>query len=168
MRQRWVRVSALLFGMALAGCSVDDSHLAARARTSLVGMNELTLQTCLGAPDEKSVFGNSEVLTYYSTSTSSSNFSIPVIGGIGFSNGGYCHTIVRLDNGLVIGVRYTGETRAFAAPDAYCAPTVGGCVENPPKPAPAGGVPGTVAPAVSEAEPGRSQDGSRVQAGAAG
>lgn len=74
MRQRWVRVSALLFGMALAGCSVDDLHLAARARTSLVGMNELTLQTCLGAPDEKSVFGNSEVLTYYSTSTSSSNF----------------------------------------------------------------------------------------------
>jgi hypothetical protein len=153
LRQKWVRVSALICGVSLAGCSVGDSHLAARARTSLVGMNELTLQTCMGVPDEKSVFGNSEVLTYYATSTSSSNFSIPVVGGIGFSNGGYCHTIIRLDNGLVTGVRYTGESRAFAAPNAYCAPTVGGCVDNPPKPQPADGAPAPAAPTVSEAEP---------------
>jgi len=123
----------------LAACSINDSHLAARAQKSLLGMNEVTLQTCLGAPDEKSVFGATEILTYYATSTSSSSYSIPVIGGIGFSNGGYCHTIIRLDNGLVTTIRYTGETRAFAAPDAYCAPTVGGCVTNPPPPTPTNG-----------------------------
>ena len=126
MRQKMVRQSALAVVTLLSACSIRDSHLAERAKTSLLGMNELTLQTCMGSPDEKSVFGKSEVLTYYATSTSSSSYSIPVIGGIGFSNGGYCHTIIRLDQGVVDGVRYTGETSAFVAPDAYCAPTVRG------------------------------------------
>jgi hypothetical protein len=147
VRQKMVRQSALAVVTLLSACSIHDSHLAERAKTSLLGMNELTLQTCMGSPDEKSVFGKSEVLTYYATSTSSSSYSIPVIGGIGFSNGGYCHTIVRLDDGLVTDVRYVGETRAFAAPDAYCAPSVGGCVTNPPPPSP---MPGA-APAASAA-----------------
>jgi hypothetical protein len=125
----------------LTSCSINDSRLAVRAQKSLLGLNEVTLQTCLGVPDEKSVFGTTEILTYYATSTSSSSYSIPVIGGISFSNGGYCHTIIRLDNGLVTTVRYTGENRAFAAPDAYCAPTVGGCVTNPPAPTPADNAP---------------------------
>jgi len=116
----------------LGGCSVGDSHLAEKARTSLLGMREVDLQTCLGVPDQKAVFGNVEILTYYSTSTSSSNVSIPVVGGIGFSNGGYCHATFRLQDGRVVGLRYTGETRAFAAPDAYCAPIVGECVRHPP------------------------------------
>jgi hypothetical protein len=153
---------ALGCAVLLAGCSVDDAHLARRARTSLLGMNEVTLQTCMGAPDEKSVLGNTEILTYYATSTSSSNFSIPIVGGIGFSNGGYCHTIIRLDNGTVTGVRYTGETRAFAAPDAYCAPSVGGCVNNPPKPGPADGAPAALPQAVSEADPAGGRQGKNM------
>jgi hypothetical protein len=82
------------------------------------------------------VFGGTEILTYYSTSTSSTSLSIPLIGGIGNSYGGYCHTILRLQNGRVVGVRYTGETNAFIAPNAYCASTVRGCVNNPPPPTP--------------------------------
>jgi hypothetical protein len=120
----------------LTSCSINDSNLAARAQKTLLGMNEVTLQTCLGVPDQKSVFNTTEILTYYATSTSSSSYSIPIIGGIGFSNGGYCHAIIRLDNGLVTAIRYSGEDRAFAAPDAYCAPIVGSCVTNPPTPTP--------------------------------
>jgi hypothetical protein len=110
----------------LGGCSLNDSHTAFRAQTTLLGMREVDLQTCMGAPDEKSIFGSTEILTYYATSTSSTSLSIPLIGGIGESYGGYCHTIIRLDQGVVDGVRYTGETSAFVAPDAYCAPTVRG------------------------------------------
>jgi len=162
LRHHQTRSLALGCAVLLAGCSIGASHLAQRARMSLLGMNEVTLQTCMGAPDEKSVFGHTEILTYYATSTSSSNFSIPVVGGIGFSNGGYCHTIIRLDNGAVTGVRYVGETRAFAAPDAYCAPSVGGCVENPPKPGPADGASEAVAPAVSEADPAGGRHGKNM------
>jgi hypothetical protein len=154
MRRKMMRQAALAVVALLSACSISDSHLAERAKTSLLGMNELTLQTCMGVPDEKSVFGKSEVLTWYATSTSSSSYSIPLIGGIGFSNGGYCHTIVRLDDGIVTGVRYVGETRAFAAPDAYCAPSVGGCVTNPPAPSPMpGAAPAASAPLAEPPKP---------------
>jgi hypothetical protein len=130
---RRLALTGLIF---LAGCSINDARTADRAQTTLVGMQEVDLQTCMGAPDQKAVFGGTEILTYYSTSTSSTSLSIPLIGGIGNSYGGYCHTILRLQNGRVVGVRYTGETNAFIAPNAYCASTVRGCVNNPPPPTP--------------------------------
>jgi len=131
MRASGLAVSALVL---LGGCSVNDSHMAFRAKHSLLGMNEVQLQTCMGAPDEKNVFGSTEILTYYATSTSSTSFTIPLVGGIGASYGGYCHTIVRIDRNVVDSVRYVGETNAFVAPDAYCAPSVRSCVSNPPSP----------------------------------
>jgi hypothetical protein len=123
--------------MLLGGCSVNDAHTALHAQTALLGFNEVALQTCMGVPDQKAVFGKTEILTYDATSTSSTSFTIPLIGGVGTSFGGYCHTVIRLDNGLVDGVRYVGETNAFIAPDAYCAPSVRGCLSNPPPATPA-------------------------------
>ncbi len=150
MRQKFTRLGALVAAALLSACSIHDSRTAIRAQKFLVGMNQLTLETCLGAPDEQAAFGNTQILTYYATSTSSSSYSIPVIGGISFSNGGYCHTIIRLDNQIVTSVRYTGENRAFAAPDAYCAPTVGDCLANPPANTPAAPAPAAAAAATAE------------------
>jgi hypothetical protein len=134
MGRRFVRRVALAGLVLLAGCSVGDSRTADRAERSLIGMQEVDLLTCMGVPDEQAAFGSTKILTYYSTSTSSTSISIPLIGGIGDSYGGYCHTIVKLQNGRVMGVRYTGETNAFVAPNAYCASTVRGCVNDPPAP----------------------------------
>ncbi len=153
MRQTIMRRGALAAVTLLSACSIHDSHTAMQAQKFLLGMNEVTLETCLGAPDEQATFGNTQILTYYATSTSSSSYSIPVIGGISFSNGGYCHTVIRLDNQIVTSVRYTGENRAFAAPDAYCAPTVGDCLANPPARPPAG--PATAQEPVTAPDPAR-------------
>ncbi len=114
----------------LASCSLEDSHTAHQAETALLGTTEVDLQACLGAPDQHSSFGTTDILTYYATSTSISNFSLPVVGGFGFSNGGYCHAVIRVDNGIVAAVHYVGETSAFAAPDAYCAPIVRNCISK--------------------------------------
>jgi len=69
------------------------------------------------------------VLTYYATSTSATSYSIPLIGGIGFSNGGYCHATFKVQNGTVTRLIYSGEKNATFAPDAYCAPIVRSCLE---------------------------------------
>ncbi len=115
----------------LASCSLEDSHTAHQAETALAGRTEVDLEACLGAPDQHSSFGTTDILTYYATSTSSSTFSLPLIGGPGFSNGGYCHAVIRVENGIVAGIHYVGETSAFAAPDAYCAPIVRSCISQP-------------------------------------
>jgi len=116
---------------ALAGCSVEDSRTAERARSSLLGTTTADLQSCLGAPDNHSEFGDVAVLTYKGSSTNNSgvNITLPVIGG-GFnvSGGGYCNATFKIVDGRVAAIHYNGETDAPMAPDAYCAPIVRNCV----------------------------------------
>lgn len=114
----------------LASCSVGDSKVAARAQTQLIGLSEVDLQSCLGVPDQHSSFGSTNILTYYATSTSNSSFSIPVVGGVGFGNGGYCHATFQLVDGHVKQILYSGETNAAFAPNAYCAPILRTCLHH--------------------------------------
>jgi hypothetical protein len=127
----------LLLTLCLGGCAVNDSRVALEARTRLIGLTELQLESCAGVPDQKAAFGGTDILTYYAGSTSSTGLTIPLIGGVSKSYGGYCHTIVRVDDGKVTAVRYAGEKDAVAAVDAFCAPTVRGCVYSPPSNQPA-------------------------------
>ncbi|MBN9511210.1 MAG: hypothetical protein J0I21_19165 [Alphaproteobacteria bacterium] len=125
---------------------MNDSRIAQRAETRLLGLSDVDLESCLGVADQHAVFGHTEVLTYYGTSTSSTAVSFaPVLGGMGLTYGAYCHATFRLDDGRVTRVLYSGEKNATGAPDAYCAPIVRTCLAyldqhpaaGPPRPAPA-------------------------------
>ncbi len=100
----------------------------------------------MGVPDQHASFGSTEVLTYYATSTSGDNFTIPVVGGIGFSNGGYCHGTFQLKDSHVTQILYSGEKNATFAPDAYCAPILRTCMAHMDH-TPPGGAPAPVTPA---------------------
>jgi hypothetical protein len=119
-----------LLPLLLGACAVNDSHIAQHARTRLMGLSEADLESCLGVPDQYRSFGATDVLTYYATSTSSMNYSLPVVGGIGFSNGGYCHATFQVKDGHVTQLIYSGEKNATLAPDAYCAPILRSCMER--------------------------------------
>jgi hypothetical protein len=114
----------------LGSCALEDSHIAHEARTRLMGMAEVDLESCLGVPDQHSTFGTTDVLTYYATSTSSDTWSVPVIGGFSFSNGAYCHATFQLRGGRVTQILYSGEKNATLAPDAYCAPIMRTCIAH--------------------------------------
>ncbi len=112
----------------LSGCAFEDSRTADLAKLELLGMREVDLEACLGAPDEHSSFPGTDILTYYATSTSSTSYSVPIVGGFGVSNGATCHATFRVDDGLVTHVIYSGEKNATLAPDAYCASIMRSCV----------------------------------------
>jgi hypothetical protein len=116
----------------LAGCAFEDARAAHAAQQRLIGWSEADLEACLGAPDQHSTFGDTDILTYFGNSTSNKVFSLgmPFIGGLTVSGGGYCHAIFRVREGRLAEVRYSGETDATLAPDAYCAPIVRGCVHQ--------------------------------------
>jgi hypothetical protein len=133
-RRGVIRKMLLLLPVALSGCLVVDSRTAETARQSLVGWSKLAVETCLGAPAHESSFRDTDILTYAATSTSNHTISLgfPFVIGLSWTGGGYCNAIVRVKGGRVAEVRYIGETHAFGAPDAYCAPIVRSCVEQPP------------------------------------
>lgn len=114
----------------VSACAIKDSHIAHDAQTRLMGMSEVDLEACIGVPDQHSTFGKTDILTYYATSTSSDTYAIPIIGGLSFSNGGYCHATFRVSNGRVTQILYSGEKNATGAPDAYCAPIVRTCLQH--------------------------------------
>jgi hypothetical protein len=131
MTARVIKKLMLLPMLALASaCAIKDSRIARDARSRLLGMSEVNLEACLGVPDQHSTFGNTDILTYNATSTSNDSYSIPIIGGMSFSNGGYCHATFRVINGHVTQVLYSGEKYATGAPDAYCAPIVRTCMAH--------------------------------------
>ncbi len=102
--------------------------IAQHAKTQLLGLREVDLVGCLGAPDQQRSFPGTDVLTWYATSSSSLSFSPPVVGGFSITNGGYCHITVRVDGGVATRILYSGEKNGTLAPDAYCAPIVRSCL----------------------------------------
>jgi hypothetical protein len=121
-------IAVLALSGLLSGCAVKDANIADNAEHRLLGLSERDLEACLGAPDQHSSFGATDVLTYYASSASSTSVSLPVVGGLGLTNGGYCHATFRVDSGRVTNVLYSGEKNATLAPNAYCAPIVRTCL----------------------------------------
>jgi hypothetical protein len=60
------------FLLLLSGCAFKNSHVAELARSRLIGLSEVELESCIGAPDQHASFGGTDVLTYYASSTSTS------------------------------------------------------------------------------------------------
>lgn len=111
-----------------SGCALQDARTARTAQRTLIGWSEVDLETCLGAPDQHSTFGDTDILTYIGNSTS--NKGINLVGVVSLSGGGYCHATFRVKDGHVVEVHYSGETNATLAPEAYCAPIVRDCVQQ--------------------------------------
>ena len=128
MLSRHTTVLPILLPALLAGCALEDSHIADRAPRVLQGLSERTLESCLGAPDQHASFGSTDILTYYATSSSSTSYAVPIVGGLGLSNGGYCHATFTIEDGAVTRLLYSGEKNATLAPNAYCAPIVRTCL----------------------------------------
>ena len=120
---------ASVLPLLLAACAINDSHIAQNAHVSLMNMPEVDLESCLGVPDQHSSFGDTDILTYNASSTSNTSYSVPFVGGIGFSNGGYCHATFQLRHQHVTQLLYSGEKNATLAPDAYCAPILRTCLD---------------------------------------
>jgi hypothetical protein len=104
---------------------------AAGCRKVFIGLENINPDSLKGASKGQNHISEYRILTYFGNSTSNKVFSlgIPLIGGLTISAGGYCHVIFRVKEGRVAELRYSGETEATLAPDAYCAPIVRGCVD---------------------------------------
>ena len=114
----------------LSGCAIHDSEIARNAQKRLIGLGEADLETCLGSPDQHSSFGSTDIITYEFSSTSSTSWSLPIVQGPSFTNGGNCRMTIRFDKQVSDRIIYSGEKNGTAAPSSYCAPIVRSCLET--------------------------------------
>jgi hypothetical protein len=107
--------------------------VATDGRRVVLGMNADTFQACAGVPSRtKRLDPGTEIFSYElkNENTGGVEVSVPVIGG-GFKigrSGSYCHAVVRIVDGKVAELNYTGDNDDFVGKEGVCAPIVRGCL----------------------------------------
>jgi hypothetical protein len=123
-------VLATGIAIGVSGCAYENSLRAERAKTSLVGMSELDLETCLGLPDKEATKGKTTLLSYNATSARTVNLSIPIVNGVGVSIAGTCRATFRLENGRVASVSYTGGGDPLEGQNSACGSLMRACLSR--------------------------------------
>jgi hypothetical protein len=120
---------AIALGLAISssGCGYQNTFKAEQARTSLVGMSELELESCVGLPDKEATKGKTTLLVYNAPNATTINLSVPIVSGLGVSMAGYCRATFRLENGQVTSVAYNGDSDPLEGEDSACGALVRAC-----------------------------------------
>ena len=127
---RFLLVTPLV--LLLTACA-SGHDVAAEGRRLAVGMDADTFQACAGLPSRtKRLDERTELLSYElkNENTGGVEVNVPIVGG-GFKigrSGSYCHAIVRVVDGKVAGLNYTGDNDDVVGTEGVCAPIVRGCV----------------------------------------
>ena len=120
---------------------VDDRRLyprhevARQGRQLVIGMDASALQSCAGIPTRIAQLDPRTQLWSYENKyerTGGLEITLPIIGG-GIAAGGsgsYCHALVRIVDGKVAGVTYTGDNDDFIGRDGVCGPIFRGCLRE--------------------------------------
>jgi hypothetical protein len=129
-----VTARPLALAVLLVGaCATAGHDVAVDGRRAIVGMDAETFQACAGIPNRtKRLDSRTELLSYEikNENVGGMEFSVPLVGG-GFKiagSGSYCHAVIRIVDGKVAEVNYTGDNDDFAGKEGVCAPIVRGCL----------------------------------------
>jgi hypothetical protein len=123
-----LRVFFLLLVGACAGHKVAEE-----GRRVVLGMDAETVQSCAGIPTRtKQLDPRTEILSYEikNENTGGVQLTAPIVGG-GFkagSSGSYCNVILRVVDGKVVEVNYTGDNDDPVGKEGVCAPVLRGCL----------------------------------------
>jgi len=123
----------LLLVAFLVGACATGQSVATDGRRAVLGMNADTFQSCAGIPTRtKRLDERTELLSYElkNENVGGVEVSVPIVGG-GFKvgrSGSYCHAVVRVVDGKVAELNYTGDNDDFVGKEGVCAPIVRGCL----------------------------------------
>jgi len=130
-RPVWPQSLALL---TIAACT-PANEIARQGRQIVIGMDASTLQSCAGIPTRIAQLDPRTQLYSYENKyerTGGLEITLPIIGG-GIAAGGsgsYCHALVRIVDGKVAGVTYTGDNDDMIGREGVCGPILRGCLRE--------------------------------------
>jgi hypothetical protein len=112
----------IAIGLALSACAIQRAQIASDARIKMIGLSKEQVLACMGPPLNKGAEGGTEVWSY-----NSGNNVTPA----GAGNGHYCTINVKMWNGLVGAVDYSGPAGGLITPNEACAFAVEKCAAKP-------------------------------------
>jgi hypothetical protein len=122
--------------MLLVGaCATAGHDVAMDGRHAIVGRDAESVQACAGIPTRtKRLDARTEIFSYEikNENTGGVQVTLPVVGG-GFklgASGSYCHAVMRVVDGKVVELNYTGDNDDVVGREGVCAPIVRGCLRG--------------------------------------
>jgi hypothetical protein len=132
MRTAWVLLRSLAL-FSVCSCATAGHDVAEEGRQVILGMDAETVLSCAGIPTRTEQLGSRTRIFSYEIKNENiggMQVTVPIIGG-GFKvgrSGSYCHAIMRIVDGKVVEVNYTGDNDDVVGKDGVCAPIVRGCL----------------------------------------
>ncbi|MBO1326918.1 hypothetical protein OQ496_03245 [Acetobacter suratthaniensis] len=134
--------TALLALLSLTACGYNDSRSAHKGQLAVIGMTNEDLQACAGIPDKTArlddhvqIFQYTRTINVPSTNDSTLfplqtmvNLTQTSMGGAGKT----CIASIRLVDGRVTDMHYSGDNDRMIGSDGVCATLVKGCLTTPP------------------------------------
>ena len=127
-----VLLRSALIVLPLGACA-PGYDVAKEGRRAVLGMDVDSFQACAGIPTRsKRLNPRTEIFSYElkNENVGGVEVSVPIVGG-GFKigkSGSYCHAVVRVVDGKVAELNYTGDNDDFVGKEGVCAPIVRGCL----------------------------------------
>ena len=130
------RSAFLLATLSLAGCGYSQSRMAHEAQISMIGMSSADLLACAGPPTSTTKISDvAEVRTYAykPAGTGGLTVTLPLtLGAVAIGGGGIgCSAMMRVVDGKVTEVHYTGDDDLTIGNDGVCTPVIRGCMRQP-------------------------------------
>ena len=116
-------------GLVLACFLTSCTGVPAKAKHDLIGLPRADLIACAGVPDNVALLADGEVLQWRQDQQVQGPFTIkgPMSLEIDLSGHGACHFVVRLRQGRVVQIEYTGPSGTLLGPYSACRPLVLAC-----------------------------------------
>lgn len=127
--------------MVLGGCGYYSSRMAHKGQLAVLGMTSEDLQACVGVPDRTQTINDHVQIFQYTRSTNIPatndstliplqtlvNLTQTTLGGAGAT----CVASIRLVDGRVTDMHYSGDNDQMIGTDGVCATIVKGCLNTP-------------------------------------
>src|SRR5215207_3662912 len=123
------------FALLMITACTPSHEMARQGRNLVIGMDATALQACAGIPTRTAQIDPATQLYSYENKyerTGGLEITLPIIGG-GIAAGGsgsYCHALVRIVDGKVAGVTYTGDNDEMIGREGVCGPIFRGCLRE--------------------------------------
>lgn len=132
---RPLRLQAIGLALLAVGACSPAHYIADRGRQSVIGMDTDTPKQCAGLPTRTEQLNSGATLYSYEIKyerSGGAEITFPIVGG-GFKVGGagsYCHAMLRIVDGKVASVNYSGDNDDFIGREGVCAPIFRGCLRD--------------------------------------
>src|SRR5215469_10166512 len=112
----------IVIGFALTACAFQRAQIANDARINMIGLSKEQVLACMGPPLNQGATGATEIWSY-----NSENNVMPA----GDGNGRYCAINIKMWNGRVGAVDYSGPAGGLVSFNEACAVAIEKCTTKP-------------------------------------